>query len=206
MHIEAFYMSFNTTTGCNLYLIIKNMSKMILAAFKDTDDAEKAINQLQENGYNPKDISIVMKDKESSKEMVDRTGVNEEAVAAGATTGALTGGAIGALTGLLVGIGALAIPGLGALLVAGPIATALGLGGTVAGSTISGGTLGALTGGLVGALTGLGVPEEDAKRYEETVKQGGVLVAVPADENNEELSSVLQNHHADQIRTIDVKS
>lgn len=176
---------------------------MVLAAFRDSNDAESAINKLKDNGYNPKDISIIMKDKQEASELADSTGVNKSAAAEGATSGALTGGALGALTGLLVGVGALAIPGLGPLLVAGPIASALGLAGTTAGATLSGGALGALTGGLVGGLVGMGVPEEDAKRYEETIQSGGVLVAVPADSDNDnEIKSVLQSCQADQIRNV----
>lgn len=174
------------------------MSEMILAAFKDSNDAESAINELQQNGYNAKDISIIMKDKQEGEAMAERTGVNKSAAAEGAASGALTGGAIGALAGLLVGIGG--------LLVGGPIATALGLGGTVAGSTVSGGTLGALTGGLVGALVGLGVPEDEAKQYESTVKEGGVLVAVPSSDNDNDAKGLLQKHHADQIRNITMNS
>jgi hypothetical protein len=50
----------------------------------------------------------------------------------------------------------LAIPGLGVFIAAGPIMAAL------AGAA----------GGLTGALIGLGIPEYEAKRYEEKVKDG----------------------------------
>jgi uncharacterized membrane protein len=74
---------------------------------------------------------------------------------------------------LLASMGTLAIPGLGPLIAAGPIVAALG--GTAAGAT---------AGGLVGALVGLGIPESEAKVYEERLKEGGYLVAVQV-ENNE---------------------
>jgi hypothetical protein len=43
-------------------------------------------------------------------------------------------------------------------------------------------------GGLTGALIGLGIPEYEAKRYEGKVKEGGILISVHS-ENNEETSS-----------------
>lgn len=64
--------------------------------------------------------------------------------------------------GWLAGIGALAIPGLGPFIAAGPI---LGL--------LAGVGAGAVTGILMGALTGLGMLEYEAKRYEGRIRSGG---------------------------------
>src|SRR4029077_19751985 len=69
------------------------------------------------------------------------------------------------------------IPGLGPFIAAGPIIAAL-----------SGGAIGMGVGGLTGALIGLGIPEYEAKRYEGKVKEGGILISVHS-ENNEETSS-----------------
>ena len=90
----------------------------------------------------------------------------------GATIGASTGGAIGGTIGLLAGIGALAI--LGSFIAAGPIIAVL-----------SGGAIGAGVGGLTGALVGLGIPEYEAKRYEGKVKEGGILISVHSESNDE---------------------
>ena len=35
---------------------------------------------------------------------------------------------------------------------------------------------GAATGGLIGALIGMGVPEEEATRYKEDIKDGGIYM------------------------------
>ena len=86
----------------------------------------------------------------------------------GATTGAATGGVTGGVLGLLAGIGALAIPGVGPFIAAGPIMAAL-----------SGAAIGAGTGGMVGGLVGMGIPEIEAKRYEDKLKRGNYLIAVP---------------------------
>ena len=142
---------------------------MVLGLFDDRNQAEAAIAELQNRGYSPKDLSIVMKDTDEAQAVADDTGAN---VAEGATSGAVTGGAVGAIAGLLVGVGAMAVPGIGALLIGGPLAAALGLTGAAA-TTASGALTGALAGGLIGALVGLGVPEDSARVYEERVKEGG---------------------------------
>ena len=85
----------------------------------------------------------------------------------GAGKGATIGGGVGATLAALAAIGTtLALPGLG-LLIAGPIAAAL-----------AGGGAGALTGGLVGALIGHGIPEDQAKQYEQGIKEGGIVMGV----------------------------
>jgi hypothetical protein len=74
---------------------------------------------------------------------------------------------VGGALGWLIGIGALAIPGLGPVMAAGPILAAMA--GFGAGSVI---------GGLAGALTGMGIPEYEAKRYEGRIRSGGSLISV----------------------------
>ncbi len=175
------------------------MAKMILGVFGDSDHASQAISDLEKLGYDPKDVSIVMKDHAEARRVSDATGAT---VVEGATSGATTGGIIGALAGLLVGVGAITIPGIGAVLIGGPIAAALGLSGAAA-TTVSGAATGALAGGLIGALTGLGVSDTDAHHYEESIRSGGVLVAIPAEQGDaDDALSVLDRHGAQQVRTI----
>lgn len=175
------------------------MQKTVLGVFNERADAEEAIDRLRDADYNPKDLSIVMKDTEAGAEIADTTGTN---VATGAASGATTGAVIGGIAGLLIGIGAIAVPGIGAILIGGPLAAALGLTGAAA-TTVSGVATGALAGGLLGALMGLGVPEEDARIYEERVNEGGILVAVPARSGEEEeVRMLLEDSGADTIRTL----
>lgn len=108
----------------------------------------------------------------------------------GATTGGVAGGIIGGTLGLLAGIGALAIPGLGPFIAAGPLmATLAGMG--------AGGTLG----GIVGALAGTGIPEYEAKRYENHLKQGGTLLAIRAnhDDQAKRVKEIMQKHDAKDV-------
>lgn len=175
------------------------MRKTILGIFSSEEDAETAVEDLEMVGYEAKDISIVMKHKEKDKDLTQDTGTN---VANSAVSGAVTGGVIGGIAGLLIGIGAIAVPGIGALLIGGPIAAALGITGAAA-ATVSGATTGVVAGGLLGALMGFGVTQEDAKVYEEKIKKGGILVAVPAQEGKEEeVIIILNDNGADQVRSV----
>lgn len=175
------------------------MAKTVLGIFDERNEAEDAINSLKEYGFNPKDISIIMKDTSEGKEMAGDTGAD---VAGGAASGATTGAIIGGIAGLAASF---MIPGLGAFFIGGPIASALGLTGAAA-TTASGAVTGALAGGLLGALMSLGLPEEDAKRYEERIKAGAILLAVPAraaDVRNVE--DILEDCNASDMRVVSMQ-
>lgn len=49
------------------------MANTIIGVFNDRSDAEKTIDILQTKGYNLKDISLVMKDREQVQEVKDDT-------------------------------------------------------------------------------------------------------------------------------------
>lgn len=165
--------------------------------FPSRADADQAVDSLRASGFDPKNLSVVVRD-----EKLKTTGDN---VAEGAASGLAAGTVIGGLTGLLVGLGALTIPGIGALFIAGPLTAALGLTG-VAATTASGALTGAVAGGLVGALVGLGIPEEDARAYEARIKAGGVLLAVPtSDQDTSVVKTIFTNHNGESIREVAMK-
>lgn len=175
--------------------------KTVLGIFSERDDAEKAIDHLEKNGYSAKDISVIVKDDETVRTINEGRSEN---VAAGAVSGATTGGVIGGLAGLLIGIGAITIPGIGAFLIGGPLVAALGLTGAAA-STVTGAATGALAGGLVGALTGLGVPEETAKIYESRIREGAILLAVPVTGRMEDMQvrDMFEKCNATQVQMVE---
>lgn len=174
-------------------------NKIVLGVFHDESDAEDAVKHLKDEGYDPKDISLVMKDKDQEGRVARKTGTD---TVGGAVQGATTGGMIGALAGLLTGLGVIAIPGVGPFLAAGPIATALGLTGAAA-TTVSGAAAGAAAGGLIGALTSLGLSMDDAKLYEQQVNEGNILLVVPAGSGTTAgVRSILEMHHAEEIRAL----
>lgn len=173
------------------------MTNLLIGTFSNRNDAETAVNELESLGLNAKDVSLILKEADESKSIVEG-GEIDSTVATGATTGVILGG----IAGLLLGIGAIALPGIGGVLVAGPIATALGMS-TATAATISGAITGGAAGGLVGGLVGLGIPEEEATDYEERVKAGGIFIAVPATfGEGTTAKNILEKNHAEQIRII----
>lgn len=173
------------------------MAQTLIATFADRDDAEGAIDRLEELGYNPKDMSIMMRDSREQEELANDVGADP---AGGAASGAVTGAAVGGLAGL---VSAYAIPTLGAFFIGGPIAAALGLTGAAA-ATVSGAATGAVAGGILGALMGLGLSKDDARFYEDRVNEGAILVAVPISdrEDSREARDVFEEADAQNIRVI----
>ena len=174
------------------------MSKnIVIGIFTDRAHAESALTDFENHGYNPKEISVIVKDGILKEQIAQSTGAN---VASGLAEGATTGGVIGGIVGLLVGIGVVTLPGIGALLIGGPIAAALGLAGAAA-VTAEGITTGAVAGGLLGALISLGIPEETAKYYEEHLREGAIMLAVsPKDTFTvEQVRQIFETHSAQQV-------
>jgi hypothetical protein len=177
-----------------------NLSKTVLAVFSTREDVEAVVNELEEKGYNPKEMSLMMKDSSEAQAIAEDTGADVVGdTVGGATTGAILGG----LAGLLA---ATVIPGLGAFFIGGPIAAALGLGGAAA-TTASGAATGAIAGGILGALTSMfDIPEEDARLYETRINEGAILVAVPArDAEGGEVKTIMNAHGADNVKVVNNK-
>ncbi len=162
------------------------MSKTITATFKTRIAAEQALRELEARGFTEKHISLLITDETRGKSFVIEEGSKaDEGMAAGATFG----GMVGFILGGVASAGTIVIPGLN-LVVAGALVGALsGLG------------TGAATGGLVGALIGMGIPEHEAKRYEDELKAGNILLAVDADsdERAELVENILNNVDAYNI-------
>ena len=171
-------------------------NKTVLGIFEPTTNTEHLINDLQAEGYNPRDVSIVMRDRDDVAEMHKTSGAEVIGDTAG---GMATGAVVGGFMGLLA---AIAIPGVGGLLVGGPIAAALGLTG-VAATAASGAVTGAIAGGLIGALMGLGLPREEAERYQERIKEGAILVAVPTSNAGAlDVESLFHDYQAMEVKTL----
>ena len=111
----------------------------------------------------------------------DRDGADD---ASGAATGAVTGGVVGGAAGLAASLMGLAIPGIGPIIAAGPIV-----------ATLSGAGVGAVAGGLIGGLTDMGVSKTDAEYYAESVRRGGALVTVRADDTRAERAAEIMREH-----------
>ncbi len=153
------------------------MANAVFCTVKNSMDATRIVDQLKSAGFTASDISVLMPDKQGSKDFAIE---NETKSPEGATIGAGTGAVVGGSLGWLVGIGALAIPGVGPLIAAGPIMAAL-----------TGVALGGTVGGITGALIGLGIPEYEAKKYEGKLKGGRCLLSVHS-ETSEEIQNAKQ--------------
>ncbi|MEI7037177.1 hypothetical protein [Fulvimonas yonginensis] len=153
------------------------------------DNAEEIVSDLKDAGFSGNDISVLMQDRRGTREFA--TEQNTKAPE-GATTGGVAGMGVGAGLGWLVGIGTLAIPGIGPFIAAGPIMAALG-----------GAAIGGATGGIVGALIGLGIPEVEAKHYDERVREGRALVTVHTEDmaERDRARAIFERHGAEDIST-----
>ena len=167
--------------------------RTVVGVFDGPNHAEMALNELKNGGFRPDQVSVVARDSGETKDMVESTGMG----AAGAGTGALLGGITGGIVGWLVGIGALAIPGIGPVVAAGALA-----------STLTGAAVGAAAGGLLGALIDLGIPEEEARGYEESVRQGRILLTVHADSDEQahQARQIFDRHGGADVRGYGVSS
>ncbi len=146
-----------------------NERPLMTGLFPDRESAELGYSALAERGYAHNDVNLAMSDETRQRHFVAADTETElgNKAAEGAGVGGAIGGTIGAIAAAVAAIGtSLAIPGLG-LVVAGPLAAA-----------IAGAGAGAATGGIVGALVGWNMPEERVKRYEEGIRQGGILMGV----------------------------
>ena len=142
------------------------MSKTITATFKTRMAAEKTLRELERHGFTEEQISLVVTDQTRGKSFtIEEHSEADEGMAAGATFGGL----VGAVLAGVASAGTIVIPGLN-LVVSGSLA-----------GTLAGLGAGAATGGLLGTLIGAGIPEHEAKQYENELKAGNILLAVDAD-------------------------
>jgi hypothetical protein len=160
-----------------------NESGTVVGLFHNQADAERAIERLKQEGFSENQIGVAMRDRSRQQELIEGTGTQ---AAEGAAAGALGGGILGGVLGLLAGAGALAIPGVGPIIAGGTLA-----------STLAGAGIGAAAGGLLGALVGMGVPEEDARHFDQGFRAGGTLVTVNAGNRADEARECLHESGAD---------
>lgn len=165
------------------------MSKSVFCVAPSETVANAIVSRLKAGPFADNDISVLFPDKSTTRDFAHE--MNTKAPE-GALTGAGAGGVIGGTIGLLAGIGLLAIPGLGPFIAAGPIMASL-----------SGIAAGAAIGGITGALIGMGIPEIEAKRYEDKVKDGNILIAVHAEDSEQVdlAKEIFESEHATDITT-----
>lgn len=149
-------------------------TRIIGAAFPNTEDAQAAVQALRQHGFSEHDISVVYTDAGHT-------------IRSGLLNGAVWGGVLGAFFGLL-------FPPVGLLVAAGPIAGVLASGAAVGAAGAL--TVGALD-GLIGGLVHLGMPQETATEFGGLVHKGDALVIAHASsaEAATQAHQVLEAHH-----------
>ncbi len=161
--------------------------EQVSGIFNNRRDLEELVSNLETRGVADEDISILM-----SENTRDQFFASKESSKApeGATIGGISGGLLGAIAGGLTIVGSVLIPGVG-LLAAGPLVGA-----------IVGGAAGVATGGLIGGLVGAGIPEHEAKFYENALKEEGntLVVAHVLRDHAKEIRALFERLGAKQIK------
>jgi hypothetical protein len=136
----------------------------VVAVFETHDQAENAIRELQKDGFDMKNLSIVGQDYHTEEHVVGYYTTGDRMLYWG-KLGAFWGG----FWGLLLGSAFFWVPGIGHLLVAGPLVV------WIVGALENA----ALTGGLTALGAGLysiGIPKNGVLQYETEVKNGKLLL------------------------------
>lgn len=145
-----------------------------VGVFSEKALAEQAMSQLHKAGFTDEQIGFIAREAQQSQD----SGVEETNSAGSAAAGAVSGGVIG---GIIGAVSSLLIPGIGPVIATGILVT-----------TIGGVALGALAGGLAGSLMHLGVPEHEARYYEDQLNTGRSIITVNAPGRYDEAVNILR--------------
>ena len=141
-----------------------NENKSVVAIFKSHLEAETAVKELQQAGFDMKKLSIVGRDYHTDEKVVGYYNTGDRVKYWG-KLGAFWGG----FWGLLFGSAFLIVPGIGPLLVAGPLV------GWIVGAMEGAAVLGSLS-ALGAGLYSLGIPKNSIIQYETAIKSGKYVV------------------------------
>ena len=137
----------------------------IMSALYDTHaQAEQAVEKLQANGYDMKQLSIVGQEYHTEEKVVGYYNMGDRMLSWGGS-----GAFWGSIWSLLFGSAFFLVPGVGPLLIAGPFVATLvaALEGAVVVGSVS---------ALAGALASIGIPENSVLEYETEIKAGKFLL------------------------------
>ena len=137
-----------------------------VAIYKTHQEAEQAIKELQNGGFDMKKLSIIGKGYHPEEHAVGYYNTGDRVKFWG-KQGAFWGG----LWGLLFGSAFFWVPGIGPLALAGPIVSVLA--GGVGGAVLTGGVT-----ALGAALYSIGIPKDSVIQYETAIKSDKFLLIV----------------------------
>ena len=169
-----------------------HFSQSVVATYRDHDDAETAVRALYEGGLPINHVSIIGRNFETRQ---DIQGFYRPADAAldGAGEGAWFGGLFGLMMGAM---GFFIMPVIGGLMILGPLA-----------GLVAGAIGGAGVGALLNALMAVGIPRDQALKYQERLQAGEFVVVVHGDTDEltrarEILSGTAQTHLESHTTTL----
>ena len=159
----------------------------VVAVFTSHENAEAAVRELQQSGFDMKKLSIVGKDYHTEEHVVGYYTAGDRMLYWG-KLGAFWGG----FWGLLFGSAFFWVPGVGQVLVAGPLV--MWIVSALEGAAMTGG-LSALGAGLYS----IGIPKKSVLQYETEVKNGQLLlVAHGTADEVERAKDILNQTHSQQ--------
>ncbi|MBD1896445.1 DUF1269 domain-containing protein [Coleofasciculus sp. FACHB-129] len=172
--------------------MVLTQPKRAFGVFSSLQDAEGAIQELKAGGFPMNQVSAI--NKEPEQVSPPPTSKAQE----GTTLGVIAGGAAGSVLGLALGLGTIAaIPVLGPISIIGVAATALA-------TTLTSGVIGATAGGLLGALTGYGIPDEQAAIYNDRIHHGDYFLIVEGTEAEvRQAEAILNRWNVQELRIYD---
>jgi hypothetical protein len=165
-----------------------NKSNSVVAIYSTHPAAEAAVKELQEAGFDMKQLSIVGRDYHTDEHVVGFYNMGDR-MASWGKTGAFWGW----IWGCLFGGAFFVIPGLGPLMIAGPV-----VGWLIAAleSALVVGGLSALGAGLYS----MGIPKDSILTYETALKANKfLLIAHGTPSETDRAKSILDDTHADSV-------
>lgn len=157
----------------------------ITSTTNTTDDAAQSEMVAPDTMQNAETMPADIPNTQENEHTLDNILRQHEDEATGAVTGGIVGGVIGVVAGLL-------LPFIGPAVAGGALIAALG-----------GAALGAVAGGFMGAFVRMGVPEEQARQYEQEFKAGRTIVTVRTDDRQQDALNILSNNGAIYVNAHD---
>lgn len=164
---------------------------LVTALFKDGSGVERAYQAAIARGYSTDEINLVLSEETRRRyfkadqvpsELAEKAAeATEKKSSAAKELGGPTGGTAATIAPALAAAGAAAL--LPGLIIAGPVAIALTAAAAVG-----------VAGGLIGALTNWGIPKGRVEQYEQSIREGNILIGVKA--RSEEDARQLQQEWA----------
>jgi hypothetical protein len=166
----------------------------VVATFSDMETARNAMKELSQSGIDANNISMLGRDAEETavaRDTRERDFQATDDIGKKAASGAVMGSAVG---GAIAGAAAFLIPGIG------PVVGA-GIWAAVGGGALAGGTVG----GMVGGISGLPLNEDWELTYEQSVREGRVLVAVHTNDADEaaRAAEIFDDESAEKVQRLD---